>query len=86
MKTEIAHEAPIDHCANCHSASLSTMLSACIACKQYAQQSNSPRSATTLSTSAGADGHHDHPEECLCADCWRHLQERLVARLAELNE
>lgn len=46
MKTEIAHEAPMDHCANCHSANLSAMLNAYIQCKQYGQQSSGFRSAT----------------------------------------
>jgi len=86
MKRDIPINAPIDHCANCHSAKLSTMLNTCIECEQYRQQSNSPRSATTLSTSAEDDRHHDHPEECMCDHCWSYLHERLVARLAELNE
>jgi hypothetical protein len=86
MKSEIELEAPVDHCANCHSANLSAMLNACIECKQYSQQSRGSRSATTRSTSAGVDGHHDHPEECMCDDCWSYLHERIVARLAELTE
>jgi hypothetical protein len=86
MKSEIGLESPVDHCANCHSANLSTMLNGCIECKQYSQQSHGSRSATTRSTSAGVEGHDDHPEECMCADCWSYLHERIVARLAELNE
>ncbi len=86
MKSEIAIDAPIDHCANCHSAKLSTMLNTCIECEQYRQQSNFPRSATTRSTSAEVEGHDDHPEECMCTNCWSYLHERIVARLAELDE
>ena len=85
MKTDIAHEAP-DHCANCHSENLFVMFHACIECKQYGQQSSGSRSATKRSPSAEAEGHHDHPEECMCAICWSYLHERIVARLAELNE
>lgn len=86
MRTEIAKEAPIDHCANCHSAKLSKMLNTCIECEQYRQQSSGSRSATTRSTSAEVEGHHDHPEECMCPNCWGYLHERIVARLTELNE
>ena len=86
MKSAITIEASIDHCANCHSAKLSTMLNACIQCKQYGQQSSGSRSATKGSPSAGVEGHHDHPEECVCTNCWSYLHERLVARLTELTE
>jgi hypothetical protein len=86
MKSEIAHKAPIDHCANCHSENLSLMLNACIACKQYGQQPSGSRSATKRSPSVRAEEHHGHPEECMCANCWSYLHKRLVARLAELDE